>query len=92
VPACLLTGLGFFMLHSTLQTHATQMAPERRATGVSLFVVCLFTGQAAGVALAALAVDHASPRWVFALTALAMPLIGLAFRHGLATRAPKHGA
>lgn len=91
VPGCFLTGLGFFMLHSTLQTHATQMAPTRRATGVSLFVVCLFTGQAGGVALAAHAVDLASARWVFALTALALPLVGLAFRHGLATRAPRHG-
>jgi MFS family permease len=30
VPACLLTGLGFFMLHSTLQTHATQTARHGR--------------------------------------------------------------
>src|SRR5690606_35276554 len=29
-PACLCCGLGFYMLHNTLQINATQMAPERR--------------------------------------------------------------
>jgi predicted MFS family arabinose efflux permease len=90
VPACLLAGLGFFMLHSTLQLHATQMAPERRATAISLFVISLFGGQALGVALAAWIVDHGSVRAVFVLTAVTVPLIGLAFRHGLARHA--HGA
>ena len=88
MPACLLAGLGFFMLHSTLQLHATQMAPERRATGISLFVVSLFAGQAIGVSLAAWVVDHASVRAVFACTAVALPLLGLALRHGLARHAP----
>jgi len=31
VPGCFVAGLGCYMLHSTLQTNATQMAPERRA-------------------------------------------------------------
>lgn len=87
VPACLLAGLGFFMLHSTLQLHATQMAPERRATAISLFVISLFGGQSLGVALAAWIVDHGSVRAVFVLTAVTVPLIGLAFRHGLARHA-----
>lgn len=87
VPACLLAGFGFFMLHSTLQLHATQMAPTRRATGISLFVISLFGGQALGVALAAWIVDHGSVRAVFLLTAVTVPLLGLAFRHGLARHA-----
>ena len=32
VPATWLTGLGFYKLHNTLQTNATQMAPEVRGT------------------------------------------------------------
>ena len=87
VPACLLAGFGFFMLHSTLQLHATQMAPQRRSTGIALFVISLFGGQALGVALAAWIVDHGSVRAVFVLTAVTVPLIGLAFRHGLSRHA-----
>ena len=30
-------GLGFYMLHNTLQTNATQMTPEARGTAVALF-------------------------------------------------------
>ena len=45
-------GMGFYMLHNTLQTNATQMAPERRGTGMSQFAASLFVGQSVGVALA----------------------------------------
>lgn len=51
--ACGVAGFGFFMLHNTLQTHATQMAPEARATGVTLFACALFLGQSLGVLAAA---------------------------------------
>jgi predicted MFS family arabinose efflux permease len=87
VPACLVGGLGFYMLHSTLQTHATQMAPEARGTAVSLFVVFLFFGQSLGVVAASLAVDHASVRWVFAASALALPTAAWWFAAQLARRA-----
>ncbi len=53
LPACLVAGFGFFMLHNTLQTNATQMAPEARGTGVTLFACALFLGQSVGVLVAA---------------------------------------
>lgn len=49
VPACLLLGLGFYMMHNTLQLNATQMAPERRGAAVSAFASSFFLGQSAGV-------------------------------------------
>jgi len=52
MPACALMGLGFYMMHNTLQTQATQMAPERRGAAVAAFASCFFLGQSAGVALA----------------------------------------
>jgi len=76
---CLLAGLGFYMLHNTLQANATEMAPERRGAGMALFASMLFLGQSAGVALAgtiAEAVGAAVPIYVSA--ALILPL-GLAF-------------
>jgi MFS transporter, YNFM family, putative membrane transport protein len=42
-------GVGFYLMHGTLQTNATQIAPHARALGLSLFATCLFVGQALGV-------------------------------------------
>lgn len=57
-PACTILGFGFYMLHNTLQTNATQMSPERRGAAVSSFASFLFLGQAAGVAAAGLVVEQ----------------------------------
>jgi predicted MFS family arabinose efflux permease len=48
--ATTLIGLGFYMLHNTLQTQATQMTPEARGTAVAVFSSALYLGQTAGVA------------------------------------------
>ena len=74
-PACFIAGVGFYMLHSTLQTHATQMLPAVRGTAVSVFVVCLFGGQSLGVVLAAAVADLASVRWVFAACAVVIAVL-----------------
>ena len=50
--ACPLAGLGFYMLHNTLQVNATQMVPAQRGSSLALFAAVLFLGQAAGVTLA----------------------------------------
>lgn len=52
LPCMLATGAGFYMLHNSLQTQATQMVPERRGAAVSLFAFCYFVGQSLGVILA----------------------------------------
>lgn len=74
--ACAVTGLGFYMLHNTLQTNATQMAPAARGAAVSLFASGFFLGQTVGVALTALAVERVGTTW--ALAACALPLLALA--------------
>lgn len=48
---CAVYGLGMYMAHNTLQTHASQMSEDHRATAVGLFAVSLFMGQSAGVPL-----------------------------------------
>jgi predicted MFS family arabinose efflux permease len=58
LPACVALGLGFYMLHNTLQTQATQMAPERRGAAVAAFAGCFFLGQSVGAALAGLVVGR----------------------------------
>lgn len=86
IPACLVGGLGFNMLHNTLQTHATQMAPSVRGTSMSLFGTCLFLGQSAGVFTASLAVDRTGFRPIFLVCAIVIGLLAAAFAVSLARR------
>ncbi len=51
VVGSLLAGLGFYMLHNTLQVNATQMAPRVRGAAVSIFAASFFLGQSAGVTM-----------------------------------------
>lgn len=92
LPACFAGGLGFYMLHNTLQTHATQMAPTVRGTAVSLFSCALFFGQSIGVVAASWVVDHLSARAVFAAAAVALPILawGFAARIGIRVRATEN--
>lgn len=50
-PACFVAGLGFYMLHNTLQTCATQLNQTSRGSAVSLFVFVFFLGQSAGISM-----------------------------------------
>ena len=79
LPAMFALGLGFFMLHNTLQTNATQMVPAARGTAVSTFASALFFGQSIGVALAAWVVDAAGAPSVFIAAAIGLPLVAFGF-------------
>ena len=70
VPACALLGLGFYMMHNTLQTHATQMAPERRGAAVASFAACFFLGQSVGVGIDGLLVGRTGTAWLMVVGAL----------------------
>jgi predicted MFS family arabinose efflux permease len=85
--AVILIGLGFYMLHNTLQTNATQMAPEARGTGVALFSAALYMGQPAGVAFFALVVDRYGAAPVFLIVGILLPALGLWFAARLRKRA-----
>ena len=78
-PAIAALGLGMYMLHATLQTNATQMAPEARGLAVSTFANALFLGQAAGVWLAGLAIDRIGFPSVFAALGVGLMLLGAVF-------------
>lgn len=86
VLAIYLFGLGFYMLHNTLQTNGTQMAPEARGSGVALFASCLFVGQSIGVALAAPVVDHWGVVPVFLACGPLLLLVGACFAAALRRR------
>jgi predicted MFS family arabinose efflux permease len=87
--ACFLAGLGFYMLHNTLQTNATQMAPQRRGAAVALFASCLFMGQAVGVAVASLWVERISTTPIIVAGALGLLAIGVVFARLRSTHKPR---
>lgn len=86
IPASFVAGLGLYMMHATLQTHATQMAPHMRGTAVSLFSFSILAGQSIGVAGASALIDNVGAFWLFASAAVAMPLLGAWFARALRRR------
>jgi predicted MFS family arabinose efflux permease len=86
-PLCLCAGLGFYMVHNTLQLHATQMAPQRRGAAVSAFASCFFLGQAVGVALAAAWAAQHGTRSTIACGAAGVLLVAWNFARLHAARA-----
>lgn len=79
VAACILIGLGYHMLHNTLQTNATQMAPAVRGTAVAMFAMSLFFGQSLGVWLAAASVERTGFAPLFVAAAAGLVLLGAVF-------------
>jgi predicted MFS family arabinose efflux permease len=80
VPGTILAGYGYYMLHNTLQTNATQMAPEMRGLAIATFASCLFLGQAIGVAVAAPIFDYTGGQPLFLVAGALLLIVGAAFR------------
>jgi MFS transporter, YNFM family, putative membrane transport protein len=79
-------GLGFYMVHNTLQTKATQRTPEARGTAVAIFSSALYFGQTVGVAAGALVIDRLGAKPLFLGTAVAFPMLAIWFARELRRR------
>ena len=79
-------GLGYYMLHNTLQTNATQMTPEARGTAVGIFSAALYFGQTLGVAINAPIFDRFSAVPIFVMSGIGLLALGLWFAHVLKRR------
>jgi predicted MFS family arabinose efflux permease len=86
IPCLVAQGMGLFMMHNTLQLHATQMAPDSRGAALALFAFCLFTGQSLGVWTASLVVDARGTLPVFLAAGAGLALLAYSFQRRLATR------
>jgi predicted MFS family arabinose efflux permease len=85
-PAIVLLGLGIQMLHNTLQTNATQMAPKARGLAVTTFANALFLGQAGGVWLCGVLVDRVGFAPVFIVAGALLALLGAVFAQSIGRR------
>ncbi len=81
--AVTMIGLGFYALHNTLQTNATQMTPQARGTAVAIFSSAIYLGQTGGVAAGAFVFDRFGGAPLFALTAVVLPALALWFAYEL---------
>ncbi|MEO8157535.1 MAG: MFS transporter [Betaproteobacteria bacterium] len=88
IPVFIVAGFGFYMFHNTLQTRATEMAPQMRGTAIAVFAFCLFMGQASGVAVCGLAIQLLHYGSTFAISGTGLALLGFWF----ATRIGAHRA
>ena len=79
LPSCFAAGLGFYMLHNTLQINATQMASERRGAAVAAFASCFYLGQSVGVAAAGALVERAGTSAIIALGSAGVLLASFTF-------------
>lgn len=86
IPGCFLAGLGFYMLHNTMQINATQMAPERRGAAVSAFASCFFLGQSIGVGIAGALVEMLGTGRIMVIGAAGVFLVAWSFNRGLRRR------
>lgn len=86
IVAGILIGFGYYLLHNTLQTHATQMAPHLRGTAVSLFASLFFLGQSLGVTLSAWIYSLFSSTALFIIPTLLLPLLGHHFAQAIIHR------
>jgi predicted MFS family arabinose efflux permease len=75
--AAIFVGGGFAFMHSTLQTWATEVVPEARATVISLFAAALFAGSGVATMAAAPLAEAGSFDLLFALGALVAVPLGL---------------
>ena len=86
-PAAIMAiGLGYYMLHNTLQTNATQMTPEARGTAVAIFSSALYLGQTAGVAAGGIVIDRFTAVPLFLVAAAGLLALALWFARALKRR------
>ena len=79
-------GVGFYMIHNSLQTQATELAPGYRASGVAAHASFFFLGQAFGPLAYRLGFDQAGPASTLLVAGAGMALLGFVTSAGLKMR------
>lgn len=87
-----LLGLGFIVVHSTLQTYATELLPQARGTCMSLFAFFLFLGNGMGPVFLGWIYDYGGVKVMLAVTAFCLAVFACwcnrAFRRNFTSQSP----
>jgi predicted MFS family arabinose efflux permease len=84
--AFIAVGFGFYMIHNSIQTQVTELAPEARGASVALHAFSFFLGQAMGPVLYGLGLASIGAAMTIGVSAGAMLLLGFATAAGFARR------
>ncbi|MET1046007.1 MAG: MFS transporter [Hyphomicrobium sp.] len=82
----MIVGIGFYMIHNSLQTQATELAPFHRGSGVAAHSFFVFLGQAFGPIIYGVALTSAGTLWTLIVAGSIMALLGMATAWGLRAR------
>ena len=77
IAAGLVLGAGFYMIHNTIQTRVTEVAPEARGSAVALHAFHFFTGQSLGPVVVGLLIAGVGLLPAMLVGAVGVGLLGL---------------
>jgi len=83
IPCTVGLGIAFYLIHNTVQTRATEVAPDARGSALALYASAWATGQAGGVAAMGWAVSALAYAPMIAAFGLGFGLLGLWLRSNL---------
>lgn len=83
-------GIGFYMIHNSLQTQATELAPNARGSAVAAHAFFFFIGQGVGPILYGIGLDLLGDRETLVVAAVLMGLTGIMTAAGLEARSRSH--
>ena len=83
VPCLVGLGIAFYLMHNTVQTKATEVAPDARASAVALYASAWAVGQALGAAAGGTAVALIGYAPAIAAFGLGFALLGVWLRYNL---------
>lgn len=86
--AFVVVGIGFYMIHNSLQTQATELAPGARGAAVAAHAFFFFLGQAVGPIVYGLALPALGPEMTLLIAGAIMAFLGYATARGLELLAP----
>ncbi|MGL4396556.1 MAG: MFS transporter [Hyphomicrobium sp.] len=89
--AFVVIGVGFYMIHNSLQTEATELAPGHRGAGVAAHAFFFFLGQAAGPVVYGVALHGIGEATTLLLGAVTMVVLAFITARGL-SRIARDGA
>lgn len=70
-------GCGFYMIHGSLQTFASEISIEARGTAVAMHAFCFFLGQTVGPIAYGFGLAHAGKTVTLSVAAIVMLLLGV---------------
>ena len=88
VPSTFGLGFAFYLMHNTIQTKASEVAPDARGSAIALYASAWAVGQASGVAALGIAVAYVGFVKAIMAAALGFALLGFWLRHNMARLHP----